>query len=145
MHHKLDPSRSQTEHATTLSSRPRMRAPRTHHERDIQNAIRIALTRRDDIVLWRNAMGFVSRGDRKQRFGLCVGSADLIGILRLPSGSGIFLAIEVKREDGALSSEQALFLALVQKMGGIAILARSVEEAATAIDDVIARAKALAR
>lgn len=110
-------------------------------EREIQDAIRIALTRRDDVVLWRNTTGLAVHDGRKQRFGLAVGSADLIGILRLPSGSGLALAIEVKRPDSRLTAEQAMFLALWQKMGGVAIVARSVEEAELGIVEAIESAR----
>ena len=54
------------------------------------------------------------------------GAADLIGIIK-PSGR--FLAIEVKTARGRLRPEQANFLRLVKAFGGVAGVARSVEEA----------------
>jgi len=58
-------------------------------------------------------------------FGLCVGSADLIGI----APDGRFLAIEVKTGRRVTTPEQETFISQVQLMGGIAGVARSVDEA----------------
>lgn len=57
--------------------------------------------------------------------GLCVGSADLIGI----APGGRFLAIEVKTSTGRPSKEQTRFIAAVARAGGVAGIARSVDEA----------------
>lgn len=59
-------------------------------------------------------------------FGLCVGSADIIGIHK-PTGR--FLAIEVKTKTGKPTKEQLNFLEQVRNAGGIAGIARSVEDA----------------
>jgi len=58
--------------------------------------------------------------------GLCVGSSDLIGI---QNGTGRFFAIEVKTKKGRASKEQLNYIDHVQKMGGIAGIARSPQEA----------------
>lgn len=60
------------------------------------------------------------------RYGLCKGSADLIGILK-PSGR--FFALELKTEVGRISDDQRLFLKLINNMGGYAAVARTVDEA----------------
>lgn len=60
-----------------------------------------------------------------QRFGLCRGSADLIGIL---APTGRLIALECKTEVGRLSEEQRLFLAHVRARGGFACVVRSVED-----------------
>lgn len=60
------------------------------------------------------------------RTGLCVGSADLIGML---APQGRFLALEVKRPGEKPTREQELFLELVRKSGGVAAVVHSVEEA----------------
>jgi len=71
------------------------------------------------------------QGAHKIPFGLCVGSADLIGI----APGGRFLAVEVKvpasgeRRAGRVSPEQRDFLAAVNAAGGIGGIARSVEDA----------------
>ena len=57
--------------------------------------------------------------------GLCVGSADLIGI----TDDGRFLAVEVKTATGRISKEQKTFIDHVNLMGGVAGVARSVEDA----------------
>jgi hypothetical protein len=58
--------------------------------------------------------------------GLCLGSSDLIGI---QAGTGRFFAIEVKTATGRASKEQTNFVNHVKKMGGIAGIARSEQEA----------------
>lgn len=62
---------------------------------------------------------------RMMTFGLCVGSADVIGI----SPGGRFLAVEVKTPNGRPTKEQLRFVEAVKNAGGIAGIARSVEEA----------------
>lgn len=57
--------------------------------------------------------------------GLCVGSADLIGI----TDDGRFLAIEVKAQTGRISAEQQNFIDHIVSKGGVAGVARSVEDA----------------
>jgi len=58
--------------------------------------------------------------------GLCVGSCDIIGI---QAGTGRFFGIEVKTKKGRASKEQLNYIDHVQKMGGIAGIARSPKEA----------------
>lgn len=69
---------------------------------------------------------------RRITFGLCVGSADLIGWhTRIIDGKpvAVFVAIEVKTKTGKASDEQLNFIQQVIKGGGIAGIARSTEEA----------------
>lgn len=61
-------------------------------------------------------------------FGLCPGSADLVGIA-CQDGIGRFVAIEVKLPGEKPRADQVRFLEHVRKMGGIAGVATSVEEA----------------
>ena len=72
---------------------------------------------------------------RKVRFGLAPGSADLIGFYTLvitPEMVGRcmaqFLAVETKGPRGRTTLEQANFLRVVNQSGGMAILARGVED-----------------
>ena len=58
------------------------------------------------------------------------GCADLLGQLR----DGRFLAVEVKTRTGRLSPAQQAFLATVAKNGGVALIARSVEDVSRALD-----------
>jgi penicillin-binding protein-related factor A (putative recombinase) len=54
------------------------------------------------------------------------GISDILGIYK-----GKFLAIEVKSKTGRLSPEQVWFLAEVKAKGGIAFVARSIEDCET--------------
>jgi penicillin-binding protein-related factor A (putative recombinase) len=56
------------------------------------------------------------------------GIADILGIYQ-----GKFLAIEVKTEKGVLSPEQKIFLDNINKEGGIAFVARSIEDVKEAL------------
>lgn len=85
---------------------------------------------------------------RFTRFGLCVGSSDIIGIVgleriepidtmharRLPP-RGIFLALEVKTQTGRIRPEQQQFLDLVNRRGGVGRVVRSVDDARAAINE----------
>jgi hypothetical protein len=87
----------------------------------------VALGKLPHVVLWRNNTGtFRTESGGMMRTGLCVGSADLIGIL---APMGRFLALEVKRPGEKPTKEQELFLELVRKSGGVAAVVHSVEEA----------------
>ena len=93
-------------------------------EINIQNLIRLELSKLG-AVLFRNNVGlFRTEDGRKIRTGLCVGSSDLIGYYREK-----FLAIEVKSKTGRVSFDQQNFINQVNASGGIAFVARSVEEA----------------
>ncbi len=110
--------------------------PGHQSEARLQYEIRLALGLEPDVCIWRNSVGVAKHPDtrgriRAQRFGLAVGSADLVGIL---APSGRFFALEVKTEEGRLSGDQTLWLALVRKRGGFAAVVRSVEDAKAALD-----------
>lgn len=66
------------------------------------------------------------------RFGL-PGQADISGILC----NGRRLEIEAKAERGRQSQAQRLFQAMIEKYGGLYVLARSVEDAMHAVDDAL--------
>lgn len=104
-------------------------------EAQLQHAVRLALGREPDLVIWRNETGVAEHLDRRGRkghvrYGLCRGSSDLIGILK-PSGR--FFALELKTAIGKVTDEQDLFLRLIRRMGGFACVVRSVEEARDAL------------
>ena len=70
------------------------------------------------------------------QFGLCKGSADLIGyrsITITPEMVGqqvaVFASIEVKTPTGRIRPDQRAWMETVQAAGGIAGVARSVEDA----------------
>ena len=77
------------------------------------------------------------RNARPLHAGLCKGSADLIGLRTVTIGPehvgqrlAVFCAIEVKSATGRPTPEQTAFLALVREMGGLAGIARVVDDAA---------------
>lgn len=102
-------------------------------EGEIQAAIRLAVGSLPDVRLWRNNTGALrdARG-RQVRYGLAVGSADLIGVV---GPHGRFVAIEVKSAGGSVTGDQSLWLETVRRMGGVAGVARSVEEALALIEE----------
>ena len=105
-------------------------------EHEIQQRIRLACGR-GPVRLWRNNTGaLVDQQGRFVRFGLCKGSSDLIGLRSLEITPELlgrriaqFVALEVKTPLGTLSPEQRAFLRLVEKLGGVAAVCRSVNEA----------------
>lgn len=99
-------------------------------EADVQDAIRLA-AHSLGLVLWRNNTGLAVDGRRRIRYGLAVGSSDLIGIL-VPEGR--FVALEVKAPNGkGPTPEQERFLELVRRSGGFAAVVRSVSDAREAV------------
>ena len=109
-------------------------SPSSEHE--IQQRIRLACGR-GPVRLWRNNTGaLVDQQGRFVRFGLCKGSSDLIGLRSLEITPELvgqrlaqFVALEIKTAQGVLRPEQQAFLRLVQQLGGVAAVCRSVEEA----------------
>ena len=87
--------------------------------------------------LFRNNTGTLrDQHGRPVSFGLCKGSADLIGwrsVTITPEMVGqqiaVFTSIEVKAATGRIRPEQQQWLNAVQAAGGIAGVARSVGEA----------------
>jgi len=111
------------------------RAQGSASEHEIQNAIRLALGHLDYVVVWRNNVGLgETRQGGRVRFGLAVGSSDLIGIVQTHSGIGRFVGLEVKKPGGKASDEQSRWLRLVQRLGGHGAVVHSVEEALAAIE-----------
>lgn len=84
--------------------------------------IRYAVNSEPGCRVWRNNVGYDS--EHAVKYGLAVGSADLIGIAHSK-----FLALEVKTPTGRASADQVLWLAAVARLGGIAVIVRSVDEA----------------
>ena len=105
-------------------------------EQSIQQHIRIACST-GDTRLFRNNTGTLrDQHGRPVQFGLCKGSADLIGwrtVTITPEMVGqqvaVFTSIEVKTPTGRLAPLQANWLDAVQNAGGIAGVARSVTDA----------------
>lgn len=105
-------------------------------EQAIQQHIRIACST-GNTRLFRNNTGVLrDQHGRPVQFGLCKGSADLIGwrtITITPEMVGtqvaVFTSIEVKTQTGRVKPEQQQWLQAVQAAGGIAGIARNVEDA----------------
>jgi hypothetical protein len=95
--------------------------------------------------LFRNNTGAIKdENGRLVRFGLCKGSSDLIGIkptVITPEMVGktvaIFTAIEVKTPTGKATPEQIHFIDRVKALGGIAGIARSVEDVLAITDPIL--------
>lgn len=102
-------------------------------EADIQRAIMdyLRVCKRVGFA-WRNNSGAAkssytdARGKTKERFVRfgCKGSSDIIGW----TADGRFLAIECKTSKGRITPDQREFLRKVRAAGGVAILARSVDD-----------------
>lgn len=107
-------------------------------ETELQQRIRLALGTRSDLRLFRNQVGQLPdpRTGRPVQFGLARGSADLIGwrIITITPGMvgsqvAVFTSIEVKTATGRIRPEQHAWMAAVSGSGGIAGIARSIQDA----------------
>ena len=112
-------------------------------ETNIQQRIRLALGTRQDVRLFRNQVGQLPdpRTGRPVQFGLAKGSADLVGWKKVtitPDMVGqeiaVFASIEVKTPGGRPTPNQKAWLTAVENAGGIAGVARSVEDATDIIE-----------
>lgn len=119
-------------------------------EADIMRAIQIAASA-EGYRLFRQNVGMGWTGEviqrtpttltlqspRPLRAGLCEGSGDLIGWI--PGPVGVFCSVEVKTKTGRVSAAQQNFLEQVRLAGGIAIVARSPEDAMEQIKSALAK------
>jgi hypothetical protein len=103
-------------------------------ETSILRAIHSALNRTNHTRVMRNNVGKLqdARG-RWVTYGLGIGSADLVGVVKTPSGTRP-LAIEVKASNGHTTKEQRAWLAVAKKWGVVCGVARSVEEAMAIVE-----------
>jgi hypothetical protein len=132
------------------SQMPEIKKPELEKtESQIQAEIRKAVGALPDVRLWRQNTGqfpvvdvrallaLLGRGEVKKAIalvksarpvvaGMAVGSADLIGIV---GPHGRFLSIEVKTAKGRVSEAQEDWARIVRSRGGVAGIARSVEDA----------------
>ena len=106
-------------------------------EAAIQQSVRLALGSHPAVRMFRNNSGAYKdpRSGRVIRYGLATGSADLIGwqsvlITQDMVGQRFarFVSVEVKAPKGRMTPEQETWRAAVLKAGGIAVVARSVED-----------------
>lgn len=104
-----------------------------NHETVIQNDIKVQLSKMGFIIFRNNVGGWKDpKTGRLIKYGLCVGSSDIIGLKptlitqeHVGKILAIFSAFETKTEEGKLSPEQIQFLDMVKKNGGIACVSRS--------------------
>jgi hypothetical protein len=106
-------------------------------EQAIQQEIVLSLSRGDTRLLRNNCGQCRTDDGRVIRYGVGnPGGSDLIGIKAITVTPdmvgrqiGVFTAIEVKTPTGRASEQQQRFLSMVGALGGIAGVARSVEDA----------------
>ena len=115
---------------------------RGNSEQRIQQEIRLAVSKGDTRVFRNNTGTLRDQHGRPVSFGLAKGSADLIGwrtITITPEMVGqqvaVFTSIEVKSATGRLRPEQQQWLDAVQAAGGIAGVARCVDDALRIVTD----------
>lgn len=101
-------------------------------EADIMREIQVAVSGLGHRVLRNNVGALKDANGRWVQFGLCKGSSDLIGW----TSAGRFLAIEVKSSTGRATKEQIAFIEAVRASGGVAFVARSADEALSALKDI---------
>ena len=106
-------------------------------EKEIQNSILHYLATRKDVFCWQNdSVGIYDPVKKCYRISFnrykIKGVSDILGI----ADTGQMIAIEVKSKIGRLSEEQALFLKKIQDMGGIACVARSIEDVKEALSEL---------
>ena len=97
-------------------------------EKSIQNDILREFGTRRGLRIWRANTGVARIGNRVIRFGV-PGQADLTGIL--PDGRR--LEVEAKSPDGRQTEEQRNFQRMIERFGGVFVLARSVEDVRLAL------------
>ncbi len=100
-------------------------------ERKIQTEILKTFGNLPWLRIWRNNTGVAQAGPRMIRFGL-PGQADISGLM-LPSGRRV--EIEIKTATGRQSDDQKRFQAMIERFGGLYILARSVNDVHQALNE----------
>ena len=96
-------------------------------EKLIKNRVRHAINSSGKALVWNNPVGTLSDGRGGYiAVGLGKGSCDLVGFV---IGSARFFCIETKTATGKLRADQIAWMNVVRKNGGVAEVARSVEDA----------------
>ena len=98
-------------------------------EKQVQNAILRAFGTIPQLRLRRANVGVARIGRRVIRFGV-PGQADLTGILP----GGLRLEVEVKSARGRQSTEQRTYQRMIERFGGVYVLARSAEDVRAALE-----------
>lgn len=104
--------------------------PNAHAERDLVAAILHTFGAQPGLRLWRSNTGAArTHTGALVRFGV-PGQADISGVLA-PHGQRI--EIECKAPHGRQSAQQRKFQTMIEAHGGVYVLARSIEDVATAL------------
>lgn len=98
-------------------------------EADLVNAILLAWGSHPMLRIWRSNTGAALQHGRLVRYGV-VGAADISGLM-LPHGRR--LEIECKSDTGKQRLAQQRYEAMITTMGGLYILARSVDDVTTVL------------
>lgn len=102
----------------------------TRHENEIQRDILLWLGSQPDLRVWRQNSGAMRNpAGRLVQFGV-PGQPDIMGLL-LPSGR--MLGVEVKSATGRQSEKQRVFQVMMERFGGLYVLARSVIDVQQAV------------
>lgn len=102
---------------------------RAHEEMSILKRIIADISTDPRVLVFRNNTGCYKDGQRFIRYGLCVGSSDLIGSVTGPDGRARPFALEVKSATGRATEDQRKFIDGVRRAGWLAGVVRSVAEA----------------
>lgn len=109
-------------------------------ESQILAEVLLAIGSRPDCRVWRANCGAArARDGRLVRFGV-PGQADILGL----TGTGRFLAIEVKTATGKLRPDQERFRDIVTRFGGLYFVVRSAEDAVAQLEAALCEPKAFA-
>lgn len=109
------------------------RSRRASETLELVHPIRVALNCIHGVRVWRNNVGMLEdRNGRPVRYGLAIGSADLVGLVRCGLWARFF-ALEVKRPGHRPTEEQHAWLKTVRELGGFACVVETVEQATAAV------------
>lgn len=124
---------------TALMRRIRLFVQRRWRCRLFRNNVGLAWTGKAIV----GAIGVLIKRPYQIRFGLAVGSSDVVGISSIlitpamvGTRVGVFTALEIKGPSGHLTDAQKNFLAMVIDMGGRAAAVRSIEETISFMEGV---------
>lgn len=104
--------------------------PKEESEGALKKRVVVALAT-SGVLVFNNPVGVAKlRSGFWSHVGLGKGSSDLVCVVKMPSGHGRWLCLELKRaKGGRVSKEQERWLAMVRRWGAYGAVVRSVEEA----------------